>query len=980
MKFHSLRAAVVVVLTATAVTLTQTPVVHAVVPSPFDSTFGTDGIVTHDLPLQKSQSEISEIVSDPSGNLYALLLASSGAGTEIVTVAKYSANGSSVSAFGTNGQSDEIRLSGASIALQSDGKIVVSGFQYSNNQTKLAVYRFNTNGRIDTSFGTDGAYIIPSFPGKNIWSSILLLAINQSTDRIHIAFNVSNIQDNDQNFYFIALDIDGQLDYNWSNGGAEEVVPRTGPVSAYSTLTNIQILSDGSLLGIGSAISSNGVRAIVLTKLNQNGYLDQSFDGSSNGNGVVFIPFGSESDAYMTAAVVLQDDSVVLAGSAGTYYYGPWYYGVTKILADGTVDTSFGTSGFKLSTLQTDFSTALPRRIGIQTDGRYVFPINSGTTAGFMRVETNGTFSNSPNCSQCLWSGANDGATATSLVIQADSKIVMTGSLRTAKDAIIRRFTSAGTADGTFNDGTLQINKEKWESFIGSIRPQPDGSILGFGFASANRGMSVNRGLVFKFTASGALDTQFGLGGYQFLAPPTDDYSVNIHDAQILPDGKIVILGSGRASSETSLMLWRLNSNGSLDNSFGTNGFSLTTESNTDLYPTSLLLNASGNIIIPLQKYANYVGNVWVYQFLANGTLDSSFTDAENVPGGKKPSIGDGSGNSYPNYVTPAEDGKYFVAGSTMVNSSPFVFLAKFFANGTLDTSFSGGYITWDVQQTHSFNYISNLIIHDTGKIFVFGSISSPVETSLLLQLNANGTRNSSFNGSGYALIDFRDPTQIDYSYPIDVVLENGVFTILGGGDSNPQQYRNENFSSVARMNTSGALDMNFGSGGFVDPFPTGDFSLSDIAPLTNGDYLIAGMVKVGTEMKVSLMKLGPTTSAPTTTVPPVSSPPTSAPATTLPPTTSPQLTTSTTVPATNTAADETIKLVLSVSQAAIVKRMKLTIPAGSKVVMKSSTTKVCRVVKTKVVAASTGTCRISVTVTDKKKKKTTKSTSFKVT
>jgi len=959
---HRLRLFIAMAVAVTAAVSAQAIPASAALPSPFDNSFGTDGLAIHDLPLQESQSETSDIVSDPSGNIYALLLASSGAGTGIVTVAKYSSNGSSVSAFGTNGQSDEVRLSGPSIALQADGKIVVSGFQYSNNQTKLAVYRFNSNGRIDSSFGTDGAYIIPGFPGKNIGGSTLLLAINQSTDRIHIAFNVSNIQDNDQNFYFIALDVDGQLDYNWSNGGAEEIVPRTGPVSAYSTLTNIQILSDGSLLGVGSAFSSNGVRAIVLTKLNQNGYLDQSFDGSSNGNGVVFIPFASESDAYMTAAVVLQDDSVVLAGSAGTNYYGPWYYGVTKILADGTADTSFGTSGFKLSTLQTDFNTALPRRIGIQTDGRYVFPINSGTTAGFMRVETNGTFSNSPNCSQCLWTGANDGAIATSLIVQADSKIVVTGSLRTAQDAIIRRFTSAGTADGTFNSSTLQINKEKWESFISSIKPQPDGSILGFGSASVNRGISVNRGLVFKFMASGVLDAQFGLGGYQFLAPPTDDYSLSFNDAQILPDGKIVILGSGRENSDTSLMMWRLTTNGTLDNTFGTNGFSLTTEANADLYPTSLLIGASGKMMIPLQKYANYAGSMWIYQFLANGTLDTSFTDSQNVPGAKNPSIGDGSGNSYPNYATPAEDGKFFVAGSTMVNSSPFVFLAKFLPNGTLDTSFSGGYITWDVQQTHSFNYISNLIINNTGKIFVFGSISNPTETSLLMQLNTDGTRNLSFNGNGYVLINFRDPAQIDYSYPIDVVLVNDVFTILGGGDSNPQQYQSDNFSSVARMNTSGAFDTNFGSGGFVDPFPTRDSYLSDIAPLTNGDYLIAGMVKVGTEMKVSLMKIVSTSSSPTTT----------SPSTSLPPTT-------TTVPLATSASNEDIKLVISVSQTSILKRLKLDVPAGAKVSMASKTTKVCRVVKTKVIASSTGTCRISVTITDKKKKKTTKSTSFKV-
>jgi hypothetical protein len=79
-------------------------------------------------------------------------------------------------------------------------------------------------------------------------------------------------------------------------------------------------------------------------------------------------------------------------------------------------------------------------------------------------------------------------------------------------------------------------------------------------------------------------------------------------------------------------------------------------------------------------------------------------------------------------------------------------------------------------------------------------------------------------------------------------------------------------------------------------------------------------------------------------------------------------------------ASDEDIKLVVTVTQAAILKRMNVTVPSGSKVTMRTTSPKVCRVVKTRVQATSTGTCKISVTVTDKKKKKTTKSTSFRVT
>ena len=965
-RFSRLFAAVAVA--TSVVMVAHAPVANASVPAPFDSTFGTDGIVTHELPLQRSESMAVDIISDLSGNQYALLVASAGTGDAIVSVGKFSSNGSVISAYGTNGRSQELRISGPNFALQADGKIVIAGFQYTNSQLKIAVYRLTASGQIDTTFGVDGAYIIPSFPGKSIESSSLLLALNQSIDRIHIAFNINNIQGNNNNFYFIALDVDGQLDYNWSNGGAEEVVPLGGPVSAYNSLNNIQLLSDGSLLGIGSAMSSNGVRAIVLTKLNANGFVDSTFDGASNGNGVVFIPFASESDAFMTASVVFQDDSLVLAGLVGTYFSGPWYYGATKVLSDGTVDTTFGTNGFSKSTLQNDFTTLLPTRIGLQPDGRYVFTINSGTTSGFMRIETNGTFSNSPNCSQCLWSGANDGVQATSLLVQTDGKVVITGQHRTSKNSIIRRFTSAGSADGTFNDSNIQINAEKWASYINQIEPQSDGSILGLGAASVVRGPNdIFRGLLFKFTSSGALDSQFGLGGYQFLSPPTDQFWVDVHDFVVLSNGKILVLGSGRDNQnvDPSVMLWRLNSNGTLDSSFGTNGFTITTESGAELSPISLIMTTDGKILVPLTRSVNWVGGPWIYRYTDTGVLDSSFTDSQNFAGGIKPTIGDGTG--YFSYAFPADGGKFYVAGSTSINATSHSYLARFLPNGTLDTSFSGGYASWNAQAQNSLDYISNVVTDSSGKLFVFGSMSSPTESGILMQLNSDGTRNSSFNGSGYVSIEFRNPAQIDYSYPIDVVLVNGVFTILGGGDSNPQQYRSENFSSVARVNTSGAFDMNFGSGGFVDPFPTRESNLSDIAPLTNGDYLIAGMVKVGTEMKVSLMKIDLTPSSPATTTPPTTAPP----AQTTPP--------STTVPSAVATADEDIKLVISVSQASILKRLKMTAPKGTKVTMTSKTAKVCRVVKTKVIASSTGTCRVTVTITDKKKKKTTKTLALKV-
>jgi hypothetical protein len=100
--------------------------------------------------------------------------------------------------------------------------------------------------------------------------------------------------------------------------------------------------------------------------------------------------------------------------------------------------------------------------------------------------------------------------------------------------------------------------------------------------------------------------------------------------------------------------------------------------------------------------------------------------------------------------------------------------------------------------------------------------------------------------------------------------------------------------------------------------------------------------------------------------------PPASNPVLAIPPTT--------TIPVVVSSVDEPIKLVVTVSQVAILKRAKVTVPKGGKVSLKSTTPRVCKVVKAKVQAVNTGTCRISITVTTSAKKKSTKTLSFKVT
>jgi uncharacterized delta-60 repeat protein len=949
-------------LAASSVVSLHTAEVLAVEPTPFDTSFGTNGMLMTGIPLQQSESIASDIINDTSENLFVLYQASGGNSGNLVTVGKLTPEGAPVSQFGINGRTTPTNLYGPAFALQNDEQIVLTGMQILNGRSKIVVKRFTATGAIDTTFGTNGAFELPEFPGKNFYGADVKLVISDSFERIFIGFDVMNTNGNNTNFYFIALNFNGSIDTNWGTSGGREVIPRAGGASAWSNLNAIRLLSDGSLLGIGSAFGTY-TRQIVLTKINVNGYLDSTFDGASNGNGIVFVQFASETDAYMTAATVLQNDDVVVAGIAGTYFSGPWYYGIAKILSDGTVDTTFGSSGFKLSSLSSTYDNPLPKRLGVQSDGRYVFPINSGTTGGFMRVETNGTLSNTPNCSQCLWAGADSGARAHSLLVQSSDKIVVVGDLRTEKNSIVRRFVSNGSTDGAFSNVVLQLNLEKWQSYIIGSKQQPDGSIISGGAVFINNGGNeITKGVIFKFTSSGSLDPSFGLGGYQILSGPADFGWMYTVDFAVQTDGKILLLANGEISGQSqSIYLWRLNADGSSDNTFGTNGLTVTSDGSAQLLTGPILLTNDGKIVLPIGRSVNYSGTLWLYRYTSGGVLDSSFTDAENFPGGIKPNIGDGTGNWHTSTV--GANGSMYITGSTTVNGQVSTFISRFTSSGSLDSSFSGGYISWPSNGPTLPDEIRRVVIDDQLRIVAIGKNYSQNSSNVILRLTTSGSFDTSFNSTGYRNFNFRDLSQIDGNDFSDVVISNNKYTIVGGGDSDRQQNSTVAFSGLARLSLNGEFDSSLDSDGIILPFSSAQTYFDDAQLLSDNSILISGATKVGENFEPFFAKLLPPGAAPTTS-------------TTSPPTTAPSSTT-TTVPAVSTESKD-IRLVISVSQAAVLQRLQLTVPKGGKVLMATRTPKVCKVVKTKVTATSTGTCRITVTITVKKKK-TSKTLSLKV-
>jgi uncharacterized delta-60 repeat protein len=167
-------------------------------------------------------------------------------------------------------------------------------------------------------------------------------------------------------------------------------------------------------------------------------------------------------------------------------------------------------------------------------------------------------------------SGArNDGAEA--VVVQPDGKTVVAGFAQrgtTDFDFLVARFNRDGTPDTSFDaDGSRFVAFDLGGTFDDRARAvvlQSDGKILVAGFATRTTGTDL---AVCRLNTNGSLDTTFDTDGRQTVAFDLGGTLIDVaNDLVVQADGKILLAGSATVSgTDTNFAVCRLNANGSLD-------------------------------------------------------------------------------------------------------------------------------------------------------------------------------------------------------------------------------------------------------------------------------------------------------------------------------------------------------------------------------------------------------------------------------
>jgi uncharacterized delta-60 repeat protein len=762
-----------------------------------DATFGSGGKVITD--FNGDHDEINSIAIDVNGNIVV------GGYQEDVNdyenfdfaLARYKPNGILDTTFGSGGKvitnfppkSSLIY----SIAIDSNGKIVVGGIisipAFTNN---ACLARYNSNGNLDTTFGSGGKVQI-GFPG--MFNSLYSIVIDTNGNIVvgGIQINVSTISDainNNSNFFLARYTSGGSVDTTFGLGGTGIVT--TDFVGKPDSINSIAIDLNGNIVVGGYATNSNNTTDFALARYTSGGNVDTTF-GPPGSGGKLTTDFNSRNDRIQS--IVIDENNNIVVGGYTTNSNNT-DFALARYTSGGILDTTFGSEG----KIITDFTgDDRINSIVIDSHGKIVVGGISGNDFALARYFGDDDYQN---------------------------KFIM----KINGGTLDRTFGSDGTGKVMtyFNlSGILStsINPNPDDFYISSIAIDSTGKIVvgGYSLVSGFGGYTLFVFILSRYTSDGNLDLSFGSNGKGFVYKQFSIYSILF--SMVIDRNNNIVVG-GFSGSDFALA--RYTSGGELDDTFGEvntsgnrKGF-VTTDFNGGIDSiNSIAIDTIGNIVVGGNSGTDFA----LARYTSNGDLDPNFG-----LGGKITTDFNG-GTDEINSIAIDRNNNIVVGGFTtnLDNNTDFALARYKFADGELDTNFnydSYGKITTDFNG--GIDAINSIVIDANDKIVV-GGISD--NDFALARYTSDGNLDRSFGLDGKVITNFNGG--IDQINSIKINANGKIFV---GGTSDKD-------FALACYTSDGVLDTTFGSRGKV----TTDFNgrndrINSIALDANGNIVVGGV------------------------------------------------------------------------------------------------------------------------------------------
>jgi uncharacterized delta-60 repeat protein len=367
----------------------------------------------------------------------------------------------------------------------------------------------------------------------------------------------------------------------------------------------------------------------------------------------------------------------------------------------------------------------------------------------------------------------NDYADGYSVAIQIDGKIVVAGD--DYHTFTVVRYNTDGSLDSTFDsDGKVITVIGTGGADAKSVVIQNDGKIIVAGFSGNGTDWDFT---VVRYNSNGSLDNTFDFDGIVTtpIGVGSADYAYSV---KLQLDGKIVLAGN----SNDDFAMVRYNSDGSLDNTFDSDGKVTTDIGGIDDGCSSMAIQTDGKIILAGCSYTNIntaPSNNALARYNTDGTLDSTFATNGIVTWSM------GAGSSFENAIAIQTDGKIVSAGMSYTYITGWDFtLVRLNSDGTFDNSFdSDGKVTTDLGYN---NGAYSIAIQNNGKILVAGNANDggPYSDFALVRYSTDGSLDSTFDFDGIVTTNIGNDDHVH-----SVALQNDGKILIAGFSNNTNSY-----------------------------------------------------------------------------------------------------------------------------------------------------------------------------------------------
>ena len=348
-----------------------------------DTSFGAGGVVTTNFLIHFP--EVVGMAIQLDGKILAAI--SSIDTNPGPLVARFDTDGRLDTTFGSGGSANLAIVGATTLALQPDGKILVAGGANPQLLTApAAMTRLSPNGQVDSSFGNSGVALL-------FGPSTIAMAL-QSDGKILITSGTFWIEQLGFPAFptgILGIPLPGSIARYNANGSPDKSFGVAGQTACLASASAIALQTDGKIVVGGSATSqliappAGNNTGFGLVRYNRNGSIDTSFGR----HGVVITGFAKTGPLASSFALAMQPNGdIVAAGQAGqvaglNLSPGPSSFALSRYTSNGKLDTTFGSGGKVVTTLGSN-NTSFISALTLQTDGKIVVAGNSefNTTQG----------------------------------------------------------------------------------------------------------------------------------------------------------------------------------------------------------------------------------------------------------------------------------------------------------------------------------------------------------------------------------------------------------------------------------------------------------------------------------------------------------------------------------------------------------------------------------------------------------------------